>query len=67
MRLVEHLSCMGEIRNAYKIMVEKPKGKRSLNLGIDGKIMLEWIFRKESGKLWTVFIWLRIGTSSEIL
>jgi hypothetical protein len=30
MRWVRHISCMGEMRNAYKILVGKPDGKRSL-------------------------------------
>jgi hypothetical protein len=29
----------------------------------DRKIILEWIFRKLDGKLWTGFICLRLGTS----
>jgi hypothetical protein len=31
------------------------------DLGIDGRIILEWILRKYVGKLWTECIWLRIG------
>jgi len=30
--------------------------------GIDGKIILRWIFRKWYVRAWTGFIWLRIGT-----
>jgi hypothetical protein len=30
MRLAEHLARMGEKRNAYRIFVEKPEGKRPL-------------------------------------
>jgi hypothetical protein len=34
---------MGEMRNAYKILVGKSEGKRPLaNLAVDGRI-LEWI------------------------
>jgi len=33
-------------------------------LGVDGRIMLEWILEKLCGMVWTGFIWLRIGTSS---
>jgi hypothetical protein len=34
---------MGEMRNAYKILIGKPEGKRdhSGGLGIDGRIILE--------------------------
>jgi len=30
-------------------------------LGIDGRIMLKWIFRKWDGRAWTGLFWLRIG------
>jgi hypothetical protein len=33
------------------------------DLGMGGKITLEWIVGKQGVKLWTRFIWLRIGTS----
>jgi hypothetical protein len=37
------------------------------NLGVDGKIILEWILWKWGGRLWNRFIWLRVGTSGEFL
>jgi hypothetical protein len=37
------------------------------HLGIDGKIILKWILEKQVGKLWTGFIWLRIGTCGGLL
>jgi len=30
--------------------------------GIDGRIILRWIFRKWDVRAWTGLIWLRIGT-----
>ena len=33
------------------------------NPGVDGKIILRWIFRKSDMVAWTRYIWLRIGTS----
>jgi len=39
MRLMGHIACMEDIRNAYKML--------SWNLGIDGRIVLEWILKKQ--------------------
>jgi hypothetical protein len=35
--------------------------------GVDGRITLEWIFRKLVGGAWTGLIWLRIGTGDGLL
>jgi hypothetical protein len=54
---------MGEIRNAL-FWSENLKGRdHSEDLGVDGRVIFEWILGKSSGKMWTGFIWLRIGTS----
>jgi hypothetical protein len=37
-RLAEHVARMAEKRNAYKILVGKPEGKRSL-----GKLRHRWV------------------------
>jgi hypothetical protein len=37
------------------------------DLGLHGRIILEWILEKQSGKVWTGFIWLRIETSGCML
>jgi hypothetical protein len=29
--------------------------------GVDGRIILRWIFRKWDGGAWTGLIWLRVG------
>jgi hypothetical protein len=64
MRWAGNVARMIEMRNAYKILVGKPEGKRPLRrIGVDGKIIL----RKRGGKLWTLFIWLRIGTGGVLL
>jgi len=35
--------------------------------GIEGRIILRWIFRKWDVGAWTGLIWLRIGTGGELL
>jgi hypothetical protein len=46
------------------IWSESLKGKDySEDLGVDGKVISEWILEKCGGKVWTRCVWLRIGTS----
>jgi hypothetical protein len=61
---------MGETRNAYRILVGKPEGKRPLgrprrrwvdNIKMDLRY-IEW-----DGVVWTGSNWLRIGTSGGLL
>jgi len=35
--------------------------------GVDGRIILKWVFRKWVGGAWTGLIWLRIGTDGGLL
>jgi hypothetical protein len=37
------------------------------DVGVDRRIILEWILGKQGGKVWTGFIWIRIGTSGGLL
>jgi hypothetical protein len=69
-RWAGHVARMGEKRNAYRILVGKPEGKRSLrrprhrwvdNIKIDIR-EIGW-----DGMVWTGSIWLRIGTSGGLL
>jgi hypothetical protein len=55
-RWTEYMACK-KMRNAYKIIVRKPEWKRPLGrLGIDGRIILNWILRKVGVRVWTGFI-----------
>ena len=35
---------------------------RSEDVGVDGRVILNWTFMKSVGEAWTGLMWLRIGT-----
>jgi hypothetical protein len=41
MRWVGHVARMGEKNNAYRVLVGKPKSKRSLGLGLEDNIKMD--------------------------
>jgi hypothetical protein len=52
---------MGEERGVYRVLVGNPEGNRPLGRpGVDGSIVLGWIFRKWAVGVWTGLGWLRI-------
>jgi hypothetical protein len=45
-----------------KLWSDNLKGRdHSEELGVDGKMILEWILGQSIEKVWVGFIWLRIG------
>jgi hypothetical protein len=68
MRWAGYEARMGEKRNAYRILVGKPEGKRPL-----GRPRCGWAdntkvdLREIGGMVWIGLIGLRIGTSGELL
>jgi hypothetical protein len=65
MRWAGHVARMGEKRNAYRLLVEKPEGKRPL-----GRPRRRWVYNirmeRWDGVKWTGLVWLRIGTGGEL-
>ena len=53
----------GVRRGAFRVLVGNKRETDHLEEpGIDGSIILRWIFRKCFGRAWTGSSWLRIGT-----
>jgi hypothetical protein len=59
-------STNGENRNAYRLLVGKPEGKRPLGIQ-RRRWVLGWILERWDGVMWTGLVWLRIGTGGELL
>jgi hypothetical protein len=56
------------VRSAYDILVGKYEGKRPLGRRRHRREdNIKWILGKYGRKVWTGCIWLRIGTSVELL
>ena len=59
---------MGERRGAHRVLVGKPRERDYLgDPGVDGSIILRWIFRKWDMVVWAGSSWLRIVTGSGLL
>jgi hypothetical protein len=61
-RLVRLVASTGEKKNAYRISVRRPEGKNHVkDIGVDARIILQWISKFYDGKGWSGLIWLMIG------
>jgi hypothetical protein len=56
---------MGEKRNAYRLLVGKPEARgRPRSRWVDN---IKMDLQEKDGVVWTGLVWLRIGTSGELL
>jgi len=62
MRWAGHVARMVARRGVCRVLVGKPEGNHLGDQGVDGRIILRWIFRKWDVGMWTGSSWLRIGT-----
>ena len=58
---------MGERGSVYRVLVGKPDRDHSEDPGVDGSIILKWIFKNWHGEAWSRLVWLTIGTGGEHL
>jgi len=57
MRLEDQTTSISEVKNAYKIVIEKPKCKRKLRKLIgENAIILKWVLKLQVLRMWTGFI-----------
>jgi len=63
MKWAGHVARTGDRRGIYKVLVDKPEGKSHLgDPGVDGRIILRWIFSEWDVGVWNGSSWLRIST-----
>jgi len=59
---------VGERRDTYKIWWGNLRERDHLEeAGVDGKIILRWIFRKSDVGIWIESMWLRVRTGGRHL
>jgi DNA-binding protein H-NS len=67
-RWMGHVARIEKRGIAYSVLVGEHEEPRSHGRPrLDRRIKLKWILKKEAGKVWTGFIWLRLGTSDWLL
>jgi hypothetical protein len=65
MRWAVRLLRIGKKGGVFRVLAEKPEEREHLeDPGIDGRIILRWIFRKGNVRVWNGLSWLRIETYS---
>jgi hypothetical protein len=64
---MQHVWVRGEVHTGFW-WGDRREGDHLEDPGVDGRIILKWIFKKwDGGGAWTGLIWLRIGTGGGLL
>ena len=62
------MTCMEDKRGAYRVLVGRLRERDHFEgLGVDGRTIGKWIFKKWDRKTWIGLIWLRIGIGGGLL
>jgi hypothetical protein len=62
------MACMGKDRNEHSRLVENlTERDRSEDQAMYGRIILKVNFKKQDQRVWTGFIWFKIGSSGGLV
>ena len=65
MRLAGHVAHMGESRGVHRVLGNLTARDHLEDRGIEGRIILSWIFRKWNVRAWAGLIWFKVGTRGQ--
>jgi hypothetical protein len=68
MRQAGHVACVRGKKHTHRFRLGSLRERDHVkDLGIDERIISIQILKKYGGRIWTGLIWLRIGTSGQLL
>ena len=67
MKWARVVACIGEKRDAYKVLVGKPEKDNWEHFRVGRSIILNGILKKWDGRTWIGFLWLRIRTCQAVV
>jgi len=67
MRWAGQVACIGERKGAYRVLVGKPEGKRTLGRPMNRRDNIKMDLQEVGCEAWTGLMWIRIGTGGGLL